>query len=433
MRRQLAGFAALGAISVAVLAAPASSAPPTGLASYKAGSTAYAVDLDAALLDLELLASLTDAEVVSDGPTASAGGGALVIGDQILGGPAETCPLELPPPIDAVVADIGCVTATTESDADPRATATSEEIVLVLGGADLTSQILTPLRDAVITQLGDGLAPVLDALGEIGLPAFQDTLDDILATLIDVDGATVRVTLAPTNAAASADETGVLARSAAAGVIIEVVPALTGPPPEGITSCDASQALLCAQISGSVAEVRRDPVTGAATTSGTAAQLVDFLVAPQLGAVLGEALPQVAAALNGAVAQLADSSPLACGVEGPLADLICLDGAATDELDAAEAAAFGFDYGAGTVGSRASALRVELLRVAEGGIVLALNEAVAAANAAPVQLTPATPTTAAPPTLARTGGTEFPLAMVAGLGGVALAGALLARRATVRP
>jgi len=433
MRRQLVGFAVLGAISVAVLAAPASSAPPTGLASYSAGSTAYAVDLDAALLDVELLASLTDAEVVSTGPTASAGGGALVIGDQILGGPEETCPLALPAPIDAVVADIGCITTVTESDADPRATATSEEIVLVLGGSDLSNQVLTPLREAVIDQLGTAVGDVISGLGLPGLPELETALDNVLDTLSDPAGSTVRVTLAPTNSAASADETGVLARSAAAGLIIEVVPALFGEPPAGITSCAASQALLCAQISGSVAEVRRDPVTGVATTSGTAAQLVDFLVAPQLGSLLGTALPQVAAALNGAVAQLADSSPLACGVDGPLADLICLDGAATDELDAAEAAAFGFDYGEGTVGSRASALRVELLRVAEGGIVLALNEAVAAANAAAVAAPATVPPTTAPPTLARTGGTDFPLALVTGLGGVAVAGALLVRRAAVKP
>lgn len=444
MRKQLAGITAIGAIGVALLAAPASSAPtapaspPAGLASYAAGSSAYAVLLDADVLDLQLLASQTIAAVTSQ-PSATAGGGALVIGDQVLGGPDDTCPLTLPAPIDAAVADIGCVTGFEEADADPRAASTSDEIVLVLGGSELTNQILTPLRDAVIDQLGAGLDPVLEALGPvgdpIGLPDLQDLIDLALDSLTDVDGQTVRITVAPTNAqAAASQEAGVLASSEAAGVIIEVVPALFGEPVDGITDCDDSFALLCAQISGSIADVRRDPTTGAATTDATEAQLVDFLVAPQLGTLLGTALPQVADALNGAVDQLAASSPLACGTPGPLSDLICLDAAATDVLDAAEAAALGFDLGEGTVGARASALRVGLLPVAQGGISLALNEAVAAANAAlPVQV-PATTTTAAPdpapPGLARTGGSEIPPTTIFGLLALALAGGLLVRRAS---
>lgn len=434
MRRHLVAFAAIAAVAVTVVATPASSAPPAGLASYSSGSSAYAVLLDADVLDLQLLASLTTA-VVGSQPAASAGGGALVIGDQILGGPDDTCPLALPAPIDAVVADIGCVTGFEEADADPRAEATSAEIVLELGGSELTNQVLTPLRDAVIDQLGAALDPLLVALGNIGLPALQTLIDTALGTLLDVDGSTVRVTLAPTTAAARADGDGVLARSEAAGVIIEVVPALTGTPPAGITDCDDSNALLCAQVAGSVAQVVRDPATGAPSTDATAAQLVDFLVAPQLGTLLGQLLPQAAQALNAAVAQLAAASPLACGTPGPLADLICLDGAATDVLDATEASGLGFDLGEGTVGARASALRVQLLAIADGGISLALNEAVAAANAAlPVQV-PATTTTAPPATptttgLARTGGPSTSPVLLLGLAGLALASAALVRRAT---
>lgn len=435
MRRRTPAVLAT-AFALSTIAAQAAAAPPEALSTYEAGSSAYAVLLDADVLDLELLASATNAAVGST-PTATAGGGALVIADQILGGPDATCPLALPAPVDAVVADIGCISATQEADADPQASATSDEVVLVLGGSGLTNQILTPLRDSVLDQLGDQLDPVLVALGNIGLPDLQVLIDDALDTLQDIDGSTVRVSLAPTTSAASANETGVLARSEAAGVIVEVVPAFTGAPPTGITSCDQSNALLCAQIAGSVAQVTRDPASGDASTTATAAELVDFLVAPQLGTLLTTALPQVADALNDAVAQLASASPLACGTPGPLADLLCLDGAATDELDAAEAAAFGYDFGPTTVGARASALRLGVLPVLDGGISLALNEATAAAAAdiriarqdpTPTTAPPTTtPPTAPTPGLARTGGGFDPVVGVALLGAAAGLAALVRR------
>jgi hypothetical protein len=436
MRKHLASVTAIGAIGVALLATPASSAPPAGLTAYASGSSAYAVQLDAPVLnDLELLASQTVAAVSSQ-PSATAGGGALVINGQILGGPDDTCPFVVPAPADAVVADIGCVTGTEEADVDPTATATSDEVVLELGGSEISAQVLAPLREAIIDQLGDQLDPVLDILDGLGLN-LDDVLDDVLDSLTDVDGATVRVTLAPTNASASADGNGVLARSEAAGVIVEVLPALFGTPVDGITDCEDTFGLLCAQISGSVAQVSRAPFTGVATTDGTAAELLDFVVAPELGTLLADVPDQIAAAVNDAFDQLAAASPITCGTPGPLSDLICLDGAATDVLDAAEAAAFGFPFGEGTVGARASALRVGVLPVAQGGISLALNEAVAAANAAlPAQVTTTTAPPAATPTtspgLARTGGTGFSPALLLGMLGLAALGGLLVRRSAAR-
>jgi hypothetical protein len=429
MRRRTSAIAVTGLALGTAFATSASAAPPAALTSYAAGSSAYAVLLDVDAINLSLLASQTVASV-SNAPTAVAGGGALVVADQVLGGPDETCPFALPDPLDLFVTQIGCLTTVEEADADPQARSTSEEVVVEIGGSGLSNQILTPLREAVIDQLGTGVQGVITQLGLADLPALETALDNVLDTLTDPAGSTVRVTLAPTNAAASADETGVLARSAAAGLIIEVVPALFGTPPVGITSCTASQALLCAQIAGSVAQVRRDPTTGVATTDATAAQLVDFRVAPQLGQLLADNLSAAATALNGAVTQLADSSPLACGEAGPLADLICLDAAGTDVLDATEAAAFGFPFGDGTVGARASALRVELLRAVNGGIALALNEAVAAANATiDVPRSDPTPTTTTPdaPSLARTGGDADPM-VPALLLGAAFAVATLVRR-----
>lgn len=431
--RKFAGTALAGAAvaSVAMFAAPASSAPPPGLASYDAGALSHALLLDAEVLDLEITAADTLA-VIGDTPGALADGSALTTPlfstdtapSVAPGGPAENqvCATEipLPPPLDVLDIAIGCVdTAAAIVGGSPVALSESGAFVIDVLGGDLTEDVLGPL----LLPLLDALGPVLGALEPI--VTAEDVLDALLGELVDADGQLLTITLAPGASLAGANEEGVLSRAVSNGAVIEVLPDL-GP-------------LLTVTVGASEASVVRDPATAEATPTITPA-VVDFewgtIQIPPI-AVAGIPLPTVTDALQDAVNDLVDtlasSSPLACGAAGPLADLVCLDGASGEELDAAEAASYGFDFGPGTVGARTSALHLEVLPILDGGVTLALAEAVAAANAAvvqaPVTTTTLGPTTTTTPALARTGGPGTSTGAVAALAFAALGGVWLVKRA----
>lgn len=434
MRRHLAGIAAIGAITVAVLATPASSAPPPGLASYAAGATSHALALDLALLDVELTVADTAAGVTSQGPSAAADGVALTTPlfesdpapSAAPGGPAtnSVCvqEIDLPQPIDLLELPIACIdTAAALVDGAPTATAASRELVLDVGSAVALQPVLEPL-------IGQVLGPIVTQLQALNpLITLADVLDALLGELLDPDASLVRITLAPGSSTTDVSELGVVAEAVSNGVVIEVLPSL-GP-------------LLTVTVGESVASVTRDPVTGAGTAT-TTPSLVDIewgtVEVPAITVLGVLTLPQLTQdiedALNGLLATLAESSPLACGEDGPLADVLCLDALDGDILDAAGAAAEGFDFGAGTIGARSDALHLELLAALEdgGAVSLDLASAVAAANAVPVQAPVVTTTTAAPtpapPSLARTGGDGPAPAVLLGLLGVAVLGGLLVRR-----
>lgn len=429
-----------GLVLSTVLAANASAAPPAALDSYAAGGTTVALDLDAPVLQLRLTAAQTAATLGSTGPTAAADGIALTTplfstdAAPVAAPPgpasADVCASDvtLPAPIDLLTLPIACV-HTDATVTDPASSSLSDELVLGLGGGELTNQVLTPLVAPVFT-------PVLDGLGQLGdLIQLETLVDEVLDSLVEPDGELLRITVAPNLSETSANAaSGVVAHAISQGAVIEVLPEL----PNG-----AFITITVGQAEARV--VRADAETGELTPTVTPAVVnIEFntIDIPTLTITLGglqvdipTVTQQIEDAVNGLVQQLATQSPLTCSGDNPLADLVCLTAASGETLDAAGAAAEGFDFGAGTVGARANALHVELLRAAEGGITLDLAQAVAAANAGvdiPRQEPGApdtTTTTAGPPSLARTGGGAVsPMAAVLLLG-AGLGAAVLVRRA----
>ena len=453
----MAGLAML--VLVFTAGATAQAAPPTGLESYDAGANGSAFDLQVGLLDLQIAAGLTSAEVTSQGPAAAGDGvGLLLAGTEQSGahslapeGPesAESCAAEvvLPAPLD--LTDGSCIAGVSSTavltDGAPSATGESDSLTLSLGGAELTEQLLNalPLED-VLAPLGDVLGQLNDvtcqlngvtgpllaqlgsALSGLGLDLNQDTLDilcsldelpsivdALLDSLGDALATTVTITVAPNSSAASADDAqGVIASAVAEGATIDVLPGLG---PDGSSFIEII-------VGASEASVVRDPITGVATpvvTPAVAQVNVNGIGLAGLDLGLGNLTDPILDLVNDLVNTLATSSPLSCGETGPLSDILCLDAALGYELDAAEAAAAGYDYGEGTVGARTSALRLELLSILNGGepaLSLSLAEAVAAANAIPGQDVP--PSTETPET------TEPTLPLTGGTSGIALFGAL---------
>lgn len=443
----------------------AAAAPPDGLESYDAGANGSALDLQVGLLDLQIAAGLTSTEVTSAGPAATADAvGLLLAGTEQTGahaaapdgeGNVEDCAAEivLPPPLD--LTDGTCIAGVSANaaiqDGAPGATAESDSLTLSLGGAELTEQLLNallPVTDQVTAVLGDALTalndvtcalPIADVVAILDaiLPGISEgaaellcslgdvesVVDALIGSLADAASTTATITLAPNSSLAGAtDEAGVLAAAVANGVTIDILPGIG---PNGTSFLEVI-------VGASEASVVRDATTGEPTpvvTPAVAQVNVNGIGLDGLDIGLDNLLDPVITFVNDLVNQLATASPLSCGEPGPLAEIICLDAAQGFILDAAGAAAEGYDYGEGTVGARASALRLELLALVNGGepaVSLSLAEAVAAANASPRQ-TP--PSTAAPTTtqLPRTGGASFggdnvlPLVLALGLGTGALA------------
>ncbi|MGV3758172.1 MAG: LPXTG cell wall anchor domain-containing protein, partial [Actinomycetota bacterium] len=207
-----------------------------------------------------------------------------------------------------------------------------------------------------------------------------------------------------------------------AAAIEEVTGLIDGDPAD-------SQGLLSIQLAQATASVERNASTGEVSPDASAAQLLGVEVTDSLG-VLSELLMVEVPGLLDSLAEA--GAALSCD-EGALADVLCIDLGAVNELDAAELTARGYDFGEGTVGREASAAQVHVLPILGDQLgapllSLALAEASAAANAAPADPLPA-PAPQDPPAargpLPKTGAdAQLPIALgllaVAGIGVAAL-------------
>ena len=421
MLRRTIGFSvAATAIGLGTILPAAAQTSPT-LDSYAAGAKATALDLTA--FGQQLTISQTTAGLDS-APKAVANGIALVTpGFESPGAPVtstgelatdQDCQeIDLPSPINLAALDLVCVATRAVVDGgNPISSATSEELVIEIEAADLIAD--TPLAE-VVGGVQDGLGQLFDALTPVTEPISEETqieLDAIVDGLLSEvqEGDTlVRITVAPTTSAGQRLQ----ASATSNGVIVELLPNLPG------------GALAVATVGASSAGVVRDITKPDAPValSGSAA-VIDVTYPNQLLGGLAVLTDELESAVNVTVDQLA------CGPDNPLSDVICFTLGGTNELDQAEAAALGLDFGPSTRGMEASVLSMNLLGAApEGGVVLHVGHTAAAAGAAYVAPTPpGLPKVDNPLEEARTGGGDAALPLTLGLLAVGTAGAVLVRR-----
>ena len=421
MLRRTIGFSiAATAIGLGTILPAAAQTSPT-LDSYAAGAKATALDLT--VFGQQLTISQTTAGLDS-APKAVANGNALITplfesagapvtstGELRTGSDCQE--LALPSPINLAALDLVCIATRAIVEAgNPISSATSEEVVIEIEAADLIAD--TPLADVVgevqagLGQLFDALVPVTEPLEEQTQIQLDEIVDGLLSEVQEGD-VLVRITVAPTTSAGQRLQASAISN----GVIVELLPNLPG------------GALAVATVGASSASVVRDITQPDApvTLDGSAAVLNVTYPNQLLGglAVLTDALGE---AVNVQIAQLA------CGPDNPLTDVICFTLGGTNELDQAEAAALGLDFGPSTKGMEASVLSMNLLGAApEGGIVLHVGHTAAAAGAAYVAPTPpGLPRVDNPLEEARTGGGTTALPLTLGLLAVGTAGAVLVRR-----
>jgi hypothetical protein len=439
MNRRLAGTIGAATLAGALLAAStAVAAPPSGLESYGAGSTATA--LQVTLLGQDLAFSRTGA-VVTSTPQASADGAALLIaGTPVPEGAPSAAPdgeatnevcgadidtgRDIAPELELLSLALACVTTSAAIDGgSPAASSQGQALGLSVSGAPLSSTgplapVTEPLFDGVRELIGQ-LAPLDEQLAE-NLGISLESLVDSLLTSLD-DGRVLAVSAGTTASDASADgEAGAVGAAAADGARIELFPDLPG------------GALLTITSGASSSQVVRDPVTAEATTEVNPA-ILTVSANDQLLGILGEIADQ----LTGGISQLSAAS-LPCSDANPLGDLVCIELAGERELTQAELEAMGLDFGEGTVGVASNAVRIQVLpilaeQLGGPGIGISLAETAAAANA--VVALPAEPTpTATPETpreLPRTGADGLPLAGLIVLAGGAAVGLRLLRRSSL--
>jgi LPXTG-motif cell wall-anchored protein len=347
---------------------------------------------------------------------------------------------------DGVAADLAKVdTTATVTDGAPAATSgAAESLITVNGlGGEVLTPLLGPLDDLLTDTLTAASAPVEATVCGL-LPAqlcdagaiidVDDAVDELIGDIdaLDDEAFTVaQVAVGASVSQASADATdGVIAEAGSTATRIDLFPglaaslqAITGL----IPNAPAQEPLLSVELGNATAKVVRDPVTGAAAPDASAAQLLDINLHDSLGIldeVLGEQVPALVDSLAEAGAALSCDG-------GALAEVICIDLGAVNELDADELKARGYDFGAGTVGREASAAHLEVLSVlgdvvgGESVLSLDLAQASAAANAVPAA-PPAPPAEEQPP-LPRTGGDVNTLVAL-GLFAAAAAGLAAVRR-----
>lgn len=449
---------------LALLIAPSARAEgPEQLAGYAAGSSATALAIS--LLDQEIAFSSTTAAVSSEGPTSAADGAALLIAGSPVpeGAPAQTpggaptnsvCPVDVDlgelteGAADGLAVSIGCVeTSATVPDGAPTARSAADEVVIQVNG--LSGTVLDPIVAPLIAALEDTLdqteqallceeGGLLDTLGvcvvveettQIDLDAL---VDEIIANLGELDNelfTVAQIRVAPSLSTASATADGVLADAGSTGVFVELFPGLAAAIDEIvddlIPEAEVDAPLLTLGLGNAQAMAFRDPVDGEAKTKAVAAQLLGVDVTDSLG-ILSQLLEQDVPGLVDSLS--AAGAALSC-TDGALRDLLCVDLGTTRELDAAEAKALGYDFGADTLGSEATAASIAVLPVlgellgGESVLGVQLSQASAAATAGVAQDQSETPRGSLP----RTGGTPS-LPVVLGLFGAAAVGVAAIRR-----
>jgi len=442
MRRRTFATLTVAAVLAITSTAPASAEAPK-LQSYESGGYGTALVLD--LLGQQLAVSHTEA-AVSATPEAAADGAALLLAGTPVpsgapakapGGPegGEACTADVDlgelsgGALSALGVNLACVTTkATISEASPASESTTGELIITLtspGGTAL-APLLAPLFDT-IPQVTDpiftALDPLLGPIEEVTQVDLDTILSDLLTDLQDESFVLAQIVVAPSATRAGATVAdGVFARAGSNGVTINLLPGIGATLADlGLNVPPLEAPLMSVKLGQAFAEVVRDPVTGAAKPDALAAQLLGIEAVDDLG-ILQELTGQVASAINGlAVAELSCDG-------GALADVICVDLGAVNELDAAELEARGLNFGEGTVGREATAASIRVLPIAAealGGPVLGLSlaSATAAANGA----APALPGAPAAPSLPRTGG-EGALPLTLALFAAATAGVHLIRR-----
>jgi hypothetical protein len=241
-------------------------------------------------------------------------------------------------------------------------------------------------------------------------------LNGLIDDLQDETIVLAQIAVAPTASVTSATTAeGVIARAAASGATIRVLPGLAPSLIElGLDLPGITEPLLTLKVGTSSVNVTRDPITGAAESKGNIAQLLTIETADVLG---------ILQTLTNAVTDVTDIAIplLGCNEDNPLGAVICIDLGVVNELDQAELAERNLDFGEGTVGREASAATVRVLPIAAealGGDVLGLRLATSGAAAQAIPADAVTTTTAARKPLPKTGG-----APLAPLGLALLAGA----------
>lgn len=449
LRRTTAILGTTAVLALGVMTPARAEAPE--LESYAAGATGTALQLT--LLGQQLAVSQTNA-ALSSTPNAAADGAALLLaGTPVPGsapsaapeGPAtnESCPLELDldevtqGALSALQLEVACFTTSASTEGGPAAEAGSGEVVIrvLAPGGDLVEPLLGPVLDgltSVTDPLVEALDPLLGAINDVTEIDVPDVLDQLTTALDDDTFVLVEIVVAPSvshTVANTAD--GVVAEAGSNGLTIKLLPGLESTLAGLVGLIDIpspAPELLKVTLGSSTARVVRDAATGEASTEGSAAQLASVSAGDSLG-ILGDVADQ----LTGAIDQLAAAgAPLSCE-GGALADVICVDLGAVNELDAAELEARNMNFGEGTVGVEATAASIRVLPVLAdvlGGDVLGLSLATstAAANAtAPALPRSAPPAPPAPPALPKTGG-ESGLTIALALFAVAGAGGTLVRR-----
>lgn len=375
LRRTIGISATAAAITLAAIAPASAGLPPGGIDSYAAGAKATAIDLT--VFGEALTVSDTAAAIDSTAKAVASGKALLTpafssapkaVSSTGAAATEQDCTeLDLPSPANLAALDIVCVDMSAAvAGGNPISSSTSDEIVIEIIAPDLIAD--TPLADVVgevqtgLGQLFDALVPVTQPLEEATQVQLTDIIDGLLAEVQEGD-VLARITVAPT-ASTSQLGSAVAANAVSNGVIVELLPNLPG------------GALAVATVGSSTAGIVRDTLTGKPTITGEAALLNVTYPNQLLGglAVLTDALGE---AVNVTVDQLA------CTDANPLKDVLCFTLGTTNDLDAAEAKALGFDFGANTVGRETSVLGLTLLAKApEGGIVLNVGHTAAAAGSA---------------------------------------------------
>jgi hypothetical protein len=421
LRRTIGIAATAAAVTVASIIPASAQTSPGGLESYAAGAKATALDLTVfgqAITVSDTAAGIdSTAKAVADGKAmltpAFASPGAPAASDGTTTN-SDCQEIDLPSPINLAALDIVCVNTTAVlTNGNPISSAVSDEVVIEVTAPDLIAD--TPLTDVVagiqdgLGQLFDALVPVTEPLEEATQVELDGIVDGLLAEVQEGD-VLVRITVAPTSST-SQFGSGVAANATSNGVVVELLPNLPG------------GALAVATVGSSSAGVVRDVTTGAPTLSGEAAVLNVTYPNGLLGG-LGVLTSALSEAVNVTVDQLA------CGDANPLSDVICFTLGATNDLDAAEAKALGFDYGPSTVGRETSVLGLTLLAAApEGGILLDIGHTAAASGSAlPAPVAPGPlPGAPAENPLPRTGG-QVGMGLILALLAVGGAGTALLRR-----